>query len=458
MVNVNGIYTTKDNKAVESKLNAEGQENMIIDLRIHIILRCLIALIAFIGTSALFSISHAYDYPIENPYVATIIGTPEELRADLSGEFPVKTGRLKASDGREIPEVLWYHKELYYSYASQKGRAPLIFTISGTGGDHNTEKNLTLMRAFYQAGFHVVGLTSPSHPNFVTAASSTGVPGHLQYDAEDLYRVMQQVRDDLGDKVEVSEFYLTGYSLGGTHAAFVAKIDREQQIFNFKKVLMVNPSLTLYNSVSKLDRMLENIPGGQDNFNKYYVGLMEKISKVYKRSDNVKFNEEIIYNAFQKEHPEDEELAAIIGVAFRISSANMIFTSDVMTNFGFVKPANETLKKTSPLGKYLRVGMRVGFTDYYHEYLFPYFKKLDPSLTREGLVNMMSLRYIEDFLRTADNVGVVHNQDDIILIKGEIDFFPDVFGDRAMIYPRGGHLGNLAQRDTLAYIVRYFMK
>ncbi len=314
------------------------------------------------------------------------------------------------------------------------------------------------MRAFYQAGFHVVGITSPTHPNFVTAASSTGVPGHLQYDAEDLYRVMQQVRDDLADKVDVSEFYLTGYSLGGTQAAFVAKIDREQQIFNFKKVLMVNPSLTLYNSVSKLDRMLENIPGGQDNFNKYYAGLVKKISKVYKRSDIVEFNEEIIYRAFQEERPDDEELAAIIGVAFRISSASMILTSDIVTNFGFIKPGNETLKKTSSMGKYLRVGMRVGFTDYYHDYLFPYFQKKDPSLTREGLADMMSLMYIEDFLRAAENIGVVHNQDDIILTKGEIDFFPDVFGDRAMIYPRGGHMGNLAQRDTLAYIVGYFTK
>jgi hypothetical protein len=292
----------------------------------------------------------------------------------------------------------------------------------------------------------------------VAAASSTGVPGHLQYDAEDLYRVMQQIWADIKGKTKVSEFYLTGYSLGGTQAAFVAKIDREQQVFDFKKVLLVNPSLTLYNSVSKLDRMLENVPGGMDHFNEYFAQLVQKISNVYKRSDIVEFNEEIIYRAFQEERPEDEELAAIIGAAFRISSANMVFTSDLMTNFGFIKPGNEILKKTSPMQDYLRVSMRVGFTDYYHEYIFPYFHERDPSLTRESLVDMLSLRYIEDFLRTAKNIGVVHNQDDIILTKGEIDFFPEVFGDRAKIYPRGGHLGNLDHRDTLAYIVEYFKK
>jgi hypothetical protein len=90
--------------------------------------------------------------------------------------------------------------------------------------------------------------------------------------------------------------------------------------------------------------------------------------------------------------------------------------------------------------------------------MFPYFQKWDSSLTRESLVDLMSLRSIEGYLRTAENVGVVHNQDDIILSTGEIDFFPEVFGSRAMIYPKGGHMGNLQQRETLSYIVEYFKK
>jgi len=431
---------------------------MIINRRIHFKFQHFVSLLIFIGVTALCCAAYAFDYPFDDPYVATIVGTPKQIQAELPKKVPIKTRSLKEIEGREVPEALWYYKTLYYSFVRQKGEAPLVFAIAGTGADHNSEKNLFLMSALYQAGFHVVGITSPTHPNFVTAASSTSVPGHLQYDSEDLYRVMQQIWTDIKGKIKVSEFYLTGYSLGGTQAAFVAKIDQEQQVFNFKKVLMLNPSLKLYNSVSKLDRMLQNIPGGEDNFNKYYAQLVQKISKVYKRSHTVEFNEELIYRAFQEERPEDEELAAIIGVAFRISSANLIFTSDVMTNFGFIKPKNEILKKTSPLGEYLKVSVRLGFTDYYHDYLFPYFHKLDPSLTRESLVDMMSLRYIEDFLRRSKNIGVVTNQDDIILAKGEIDFFPEVFGDRAMIYPNGGHMGNLFYRDTMAYIVGYFKK
>ena len=45
---------------------------------------------------------------------------------------------------------------------------------------------------------------------------------------------------------------------------------KKARSFNFKKVLLLNPSVNLYNSISKLDRFLENIPGGVDNFNKMF--------------------------------------------------------------------------------------------------------------------------------------------------------------------------------------------
>ena len=50
----------------------------------------------------------------------------------------------------------------------------------------------------------------------------------------------------------------------------------------------------------------------------------------------------------------------------------------------------------------------------------------------------------------------MHNLDDIILEPGQIDFFPRVFGDRARIYPRGGHCGNMDFRDNVAHMVNVF--
>jgi len=397
-----------------------------------------------------------YEYPFSNPYISTIVGTPLEYQAVLPQSIPVQTYLLDKEVGPEIPDIFWYQSGLEYSVALQKVKAPLIFVIAGTGADHKSEKNIVLLKAFYNAGFHVVGLSSPSHHNFITTASRSGISGHLEEDAFDLYQVMQRIRLTLKDKADVSRYLLTGYSLGGAHAAFVSKLDESEKVFSFERVLLLNPPLSMYASISKLDRMLENIPGGVDHFNKFFDRLVQRISAVYQRSSKAEFNEALIYEAFKYDRPSDEQLAAIIGTAFRLSAANMIFTTDVITNSGFVKPQELKLDTGSSLEEYLRLCMRIGFTDYYHELLFPYFKNKQPLLSRESLADQLSLLHIESYLKTASKIGLVHNRDDIILVKGDIDIFKEMFGLRAKLFPTGGHLGNLQQRDTLAYIVNYF--
>jgi hypothetical protein len=48
------------------------------------------------------------------------------------------------------------------------------------------------------------------------------------------------------------------------------------------------------------------------------------------------------------------------------------------------------------------------------------------------------------------------NENDFILTKADLDYLRQLFGDRAKIYPRGGHLGNLEYKDNLAYMVDFF--
>lgn len=413
-------------------------------------------LIAAIWVTASWAATEPYGYPITDRWQATVIGTPKQLKADLPETIPIKKRRITIFEDREVPEPLWFDKDLRYFHALQKGPAPLIFLIAGTGVSYDGGKNNNMARAFYQAGFHVVSISSPTYMNFVVAASKTGVPGHVYRDAEDLYRVMERIWDKLQDKIEVTDFFVTGYSLGGLNTAFVTLLDEERQVFNFKKALLINPPVNLYNSISLLDRMLENIPGGIDNFDRFYIRLVEQIGKVYTRADSVNIDEEFIFRAFEAVNPDNEELAALIGVSFRITSANMAFTSDLMTNAGYIKPANMTFTKNTSPGDLQTVAHRLGFTDFFHTYFYTHEKKLQPGITRQELADAMSLTEIEDYLKNSPKIEVMHNQDDIILEEGEIDFFPRVFGDRAKIYPRGGHLGNMEYRDNVDHMVRVF--
>jgi hypothetical protein len=163
-----------------------------------------------------------------------------------------------------------------------------------------------------------------------------------------------------------------------------------------------------------------------------------------------------VFDAFKENPPRDEELAALIGISFRLSSSALVFTSDVMTNYGFIKPANLILTRNTKMDDYTQVSLRVGFTDYFHEYAWPYFQKTTTAKTRSDFALLQSLTSIQDYLISARKIGVVGNRDDVILAPGEVDFLTNTFDTRAKIYPAGGHLGNLKQRETTAYIVDYF--
>jgi hypothetical protein len=395
----------------------------------------------------------AYDYPLDDAFVATVVGTPAEFRYETDVKIPLKRRSMQIFPDREPPEVFFYDKKMHYSYALQKGPAPLIFCIAGTGGAHIGSGNRKLLGPLYEAGFHVVLLSSPTYMNFVIAASKSQVPGHAYDDAADLYRVMEMIWAKIESKAEVTSFNLTGYSLGAFNSAFVAKLDEERGSFNFRRVMLLNPPLRLYNSISLLDRMLDNVPGGEDNFPRFFNNIVERLGEVYKRSDELQLGEDTLYRVYEIYQPPDEVLGALIGTAFRLSAANMVFASDVATNFGYVKPSNVTLRKGTDLREYQRVATRLGFTDYFHAYFYPYHKALDPEISREELINRMSLEDIEDWLRGANHVFLHHNANDLILETGEIDFFRDVFGERATIYPIGGHLGNMDYRENVEHML-----
>ena len=395
-----------------------------------------------------------YGYPITDRFVATVVGTPEGYQADLPKSIPFKKRWLNVFPERHLPDLIWYGQELIYSEALQKRPAPLIFLIAGTGASHNGAKNVNMARAFYKAGFHVVSLSSPTFPNFVTSASSTGVVGHAQRDAEDLYRVMEMIQKRLVKDIEITSYNLTGYSLGGFNAAYVAKLDDERKSFDFRRVLLINPPVSLYNSISLLDRMTQDIPGGEDNFNQFFDNLVKAFSKVYKEDDAV--GGDFLYKAYKAMDLKDEELAALIGVSFRISSASLVFTSDVMTDFGYVKPKGLVLDRYANLTRYNQVVNRLGFTDYYHDFFYPFYKADYPDMSRDQFISAISLTEIADYFRSSKKITVMHNQNDIILEPGEIEFFNEVFGERATIYPVGGHCGNMSYRDNVALMVSTF--
>lgn len=134
----------------------------------------------------------------------------------------------------------------------------------------------------------------------------------------------------------------------------------------------------------------------------------------------------------------------------------MIFTSDVVTNSGYIVPKNHILRKTESTTDYFKVANRLGFNDYFYDLFLPYYSDLKEGVTDDSLMHDTSLNSIVNYLSTSNKIAVVHNEDDIILAPGEINFFRDTFKSRAHIYPTGGHCGNLAYKENVDYMINYF--
>jgi pimeloyl-ACP methyl ester carboxylesterase len=192
-------------------------------------------------------------------------------------------------------------------------------------------------RALYREGYHVLGFPSPTHPNFLVNASETGIPGRMADDARDLYRAMQLALAQVRDRIEISDVFLTGYSLGGTHAAWVARRDEEEQAIGFEKVLLLNPAVSLFNSVQVLDGMLDrHVPKDPAGAQAVIDRVLTRFAAVYAREHDTTFDGEFLYRAYEEFHPGPEALETLIGLSFRYSLVNLAFTSDVMSRGNYL--------------------------------------------------------------------------------------------------------------------------
>ena len=404
-----------------------------------------------------------YDYPFVNELAATVVGTPSDYEADDLPDLEVGSnvylGKVKIFPEREVPSVLWfqgYGLDYGLVYQKQK-RAPVVFIIAGTGAGFSSDKNQLLARALHRAGFHVISIASPTFSNFMINASKTGVPGRMKDDARDIYRAMQAVLDDIGDRIEPTGYSVTGYSLGAINSAFVGALDQEKRVFNFDKVLMINPPVSLFNSVNILDQMLDdNMEKGAEDVSRFLQQAFTQFGALYRQSDSLDLSGDFIYRGFQAFEPRNRELEILIGLSFRFSSANISFISDVMTDTGYIVPKGTKLTSTTPLGDYMDVSMNRNFVDYIENIYMPYFQRSEPDYTLERAANEESLHAIEDYLRTTPNIGLMHNADDIILKRGELKWLEGVMGERSVIFPTGGHCGNMAQHEFVDYLTQFF--
>jgi pimeloyl-ACP methyl ester carboxylesterase len=382
---------------------------------------------------------------------ATVFGTPPQDMATLPDKVPLSEINIRLPWRLPVPDVLWFDGKLRVWLSAQKKPAPLAIVISGTGSDGNTGKLAVLRAVLYEAGYHVLTMPSPTFPGFIVSTSSTGVAGDLMQDGRDLYGAIVEILGQLPRKIRITDIDVLGYSLGGANAAIIKSIDAAEGKLKVHRVVMINPPVSLFSSVGRLDKLFALTIGNSDaDIELFYRRLYAQLANLYRASDRLEIDEDFLLSAAATTLKTDAEFSAAIALSFRIDLIDMFFVGDLYAKTGVVIDPEHPPKVGDSLDDIQRMLRDQPFADYFTKVFAPYYLKRHPDATSASLIAANRLDIIGDALRADGDYYAQTSSDDLILDKRELAWLQNTLGSRIVVYDHGGHLGNLGDRQQVA--------
>ncbi len=382
---------------------------------------------------------------------ATVYGTPPQDIAPMPETVPLQEIDIALPWAKPVPEVFWFDRRLRVWFSAQNKPAPLAIIISGAGSDGNTSMLSTLRGALYGAGYHVLTMPSPTFPRFIVSASSTGVAGDLLQDSRDLYAAMRQIIAHFPHRVQITDIDVLGYSLGGANAAVVKSIDSVEGKLKIHRAVMINPPVSLFASIGRLDKLFAiSIGSGDVGVERLYEKLYARIANVYRTSDQIGIGDSDLLAAATTVLKTDADFSATIALSFRISLVNVFFAGDLYAGTGVVVDPKHPPRVGDSLENIARVLRGKPFSEYFAKVFAPYYLAHRPNSTPESLMADNRLEIIGDALRDNSDYFAQANSDDPILTQPELAWLQSTLGNRIAVYDHGGHLGNLGDRHQIS--------
>ena len=371
----------------------------------------------------------------------------------MPATVPLQEIDIPMPGARPVPKVLWFDSRLRVWFSAQNKPAPLAIVISGTGSDGNTTKLSTLRGALYGAGYHVLTLPSPTFPGFIVSTSSTGVAGDLLQDGHDLYAAMQRIIAHLPRHAPITDIDVLGYSLGGANAAIVKSIDATEGKLKIHRAVMINPPVSLFSSINRLDQLFAlNIGSGDAGLENLYRRLYTRLANLYRASDKVQIDDTDLLGAAASVLRTDADFSAAIALTFRLELVDVFYLPASLYARSSVcdrstASARRWRTHWSRSGQHYR---RKTFAEYFNKVFAPYYMAHRPGSTPQSLQAENRLDIIGVALRDNADYYAQTNSDDLILDHAELAWLRTTLGSRIAVYDHGGHLGNLGERRQIA--------
>ena len=394
-----------------------------------------------------------YDFPIKNGSIATLASA-----AIKAPKLEVKVSKLISKHLKDLP---YFKGEKDYNirfHQSKFNEAPLVVLLAGLGGNGKGATADFLSYLLNNEGHNVLVLPNTITSQFATSLSRTGYVGKTNTDAKDLYKTIyflvnhyQKTYKNMSQRV-----HLVGYSHGALMGAHLSFIDSWQRRINFEKVMLLNPPVNLVGGMKKLDT---DYFAGRENLSKLkrlkaLIIAGKGILKFKGKENNYKnfqdFKKEVKLN--------DEEAKYLISKSLKESFRDLVLATQDIVDLNILPKREITSEGKVKEKERKEKAEKISYVEYASNALVGFlnvFSKRIKSHTVDTVNNDSSLYVLEPYLRRAQNVFLMHNQDDFLLDHGDDKYLDDIFKDRALIFPYGGHLGNIWHPQNVSQILSW---
>ena len=361
-----------------------------------------VMLFSIIGFGEEIDVSQiAVDYPYkDNAIMATVMGTPSSQWYKLKKGKAPKVKKFKAI--KKVPEILRPWSDYEYGVWKQKNDAPLMILVSGTGSLYNSGLTMYMANVFYERGYNVLALSSPTTMPYIVSQSKNNYAGYIKDESTHMYNLIATaVSKEKAEGMKITKTHIGGYSLGGFQSLLIQELDSKNKKIGIEKSLMLNSPVSILTATQKLDSYLvENGIYNAEGLEKFLDNIFGKL--VYDEKielSDVDFTD--IRSAVSKLQLKDSDFEVLTGLLFRFYSANMTFAGEVFSGKNAVGRLSDKkiYKRFDSVTEEFREGLSVSFDEYSKEILYPYLKKNKyPDLTMEQFIKEFDLRNSQEFI------------------------------------------------------------
>jgi pimeloyl-ACP methyl ester carboxylesterase len=338
-------------------------------------------------------------------------------------------------------------KNLDFTFWLQPRRAPIVYLIPGFGAHRLAGNELGLAELLVSNGFSVVTVSSTFHPEFMEHASAEAVPAYPPTGVKELHVALTEIDRQMEKNYpqRLGTRAIMGYSLGGFQSLFMAGTETTNAagLLHFQRYVAIDSPVRLRFAATNLDNFYEAPlawPAAERAANIHNTLL--KVTALAAQPGLAKTN--LPFNTIESQF--------LVGLSFRLSLRDIIFSSQLRHDEGILQPPLKNSRRRAAYEEILNYSIH----DYIEKFATPYARSLgldltDPEVSRRGT----DLQVYADGLKANPNIRVILNRNDPLLNEDDLAWIETTFAPSQLTeFPNGGHVGNLSHPEVEQAIIQ----